>query len=231
MRPTSDSSRDLYVLGMLSRGKTYGHELMKAVRASRADRWVSLSEKHVYYVLQKLARSGLVTESEERDGALPPRKMYALAPVGRARLADLLRSRALRDAFVPTPFDAVFGILAYSDELSHNEVLDVLRGRRAALIRRQKEDALTKAGRDRVERQYGYLARCLYEKAQMLLDAELRWLDHVIRRVQRSDWADLRVPDAFLDAPSGLDSSATSQRGGGSPELCLLEPQRRKTKR
>jgi DNA-binding PadR family transcriptional regulator len=214
MAASLDSSRDLYVLGMLSRGKTYGHELMKAVHVSRADRWVSLSEKHVYYVLQKLARSGWVTESEERDGALPPRKMYELTPVGRTRLSALLCSRALREVFLPTPFDAVFGILAYSDVLAHDEVLSILRARREVLSCRLQEDRLDKAGRTFVEKQYGYLARCLYEKVQTLLGAELNWLDGVIRRVQRSNLKTLRVPDVFLAPGEGPEPGAPRRRNG-----------------
>jgi DNA-binding PadR family transcriptional regulator len=200
MKVSSDSSRDLYVLGMLSRGKTHGHELMKAIRVSHADRWVSLSEKHVYYVLQKLASRGWVTETEERDSALPPRKVYQMTPAGRAALVDLLHSQALREAFVPTPFDAVFGILAYSDVLSRAEVLDILRARRDVLVRRLEEDDIPKAGRSAIEKHYGYLARSLYEKVQNLLGTEIEWLDGVIHKVQKSDWATMRVPDAFLDS-------------------------------
>ena len=202
MASSSDSSRDLYVLGTLSRGKTHGHELMKTIRVSHADRWVSLSEKHVYYVLQKLASRGWVSETEERDSALPPRKVYELTPAGRAALVDLLRSRTLQEAFVPVPFDAVFGMLAYTDVLSRDEVLEILHARREVLARRRAEDELPKAGRLAIERSFGYLARCLYEKAQMLLEAELGWLDAVIRRVERSDWAAMRVPDAYLESSS-----------------------------
>ncbi len=202
MATSSDSSRDLYVLGTLSRGKTHGHDLMKTIRVSHADRWVSLSEKHVYYVLRKLASRGWVNETEERDSALPPRKVYELTPAGRVALADLLRSQALREAFVPSPFDAVFGMLAYTDVLSRDQVLEILRARREVLARRRAEDALPKAGRLAIARSFGHLARCLYEKAQILLEAELGWLDAAILRIERSDWAAMRVPDAYLEQSS-----------------------------
>jgi DNA-binding PadR family transcriptional regulator len=199
MTVSPDSPRDLYVLGMLSRGKTYGHELMKVVRVSHADRWVSLSEKHVYYVLEKLARKGWVTETEERDGALPARRVYELTAAGRAALVSLLRSEVLREAFLPSPFDAVFGTLAYSEALSQAELLELLRARRDVLARRSEEDELPDGGRS-AEKQYGYLARALYQKHQLLLRAEIGWLDGVIRRVRRSDWNAMRVPDVFLEA-------------------------------
>jgi DNA-binding PadR family transcriptional regulator len=196
MTVSPDSSRDLYVLGMLSRGRTYGHELMKLVRISHADRWVSLSEKHVYYVLRKLAHKGWVTETEEREGALPARRVYELTRAGREALLSLLRSRALREAFAPSPFDAVFGVMAYCDALSREDALDLLRARRDVLARRLEADALPDGGRA-AGQQFGYLAGALYQKAQRLLRAEIGWLDAVMRRVRRSDWSALRVPDVF----------------------------------
>jgi DNA-binding PadR family transcriptional regulator len=192
--PSPDSTRDLYVLGMLSRGKTHGHELMKLVRVSHAERWVSLSEKHVYYVLQKLARKGWVTETEQRDSARPPRKIYELTIAGRAALIDLLRSPTLREAFAPSAFDAVFGVMAYCDALGPEEALGLLRDRREVLARRLREDALPGGGSSAEER-FGYLARALYEKVQLALETEIRWLDGVIQRVERSDWTELIVPD------------------------------------
>src|SRR5512145_2975679 len=116
-RAQIESPRELYVLGMLSRGKTYGHELMRTVQVSRADLWVALSEKHIYYILQKLAKQRLVTETVERHGKRPPRKVYHLTDSGRAALSELLCARALQEEFAPTPFDAVIGVLAYSSIL------------------------------------------------------------------------------------------------------------------
>jgi DNA-binding PadR family transcriptional regulator len=200
MANPTDSVRDLYVLGTLSRGKTHGHDLMKTIRLSRADRWVSLSEKHVYYVLAKLARLGWISETRDPDPSPVPRKIYDLTVAGRTALVGLLRSQALRESFAPMPFDAVFGMLAYTDVLSRDEVLGILRARREVLASRLAEDALPPAGLAAMEQSFGYLALSLYGKTQILLKTELAWLDGVIRKVARSDLRTLRVPDAYLDA-------------------------------
>lgn len=195
--PTGASSRELYVLGMLSRGKTHGHAVMKAIRLSRADQWVALSDKHVYYVLRNLARAGLVLESEERHGARPPRKVYALTRAGRDRLASLLRAEALQRAFAPSPFDAVVGILAYSDALDRDAALATLEARRRALAERLAEHP--EAAAAALERRFGFLARSLYDKARVLLEAELAWLERVIARVRKGPLDSLRVPRDFLE--------------------------------
>jgi DNA-binding PadR family transcriptional regulator len=206
--PSHDSSRALYVLGMLCRGKAYGHELMTAVRVSRADRWVTLSEKHLYRVLEKLTRRGWITEVEERGRKLPQRGLFAITEAGRNALANLLRSQALREAFVPSPFDAAFGILAYSDVLTRDDVLGVLRARRDVLLQRHRED-LAVTGPVPMEKLYGYLAKSLFDKAQRLLKVELRWLDDVINQVEHEDWQKLRVPDFDLESESENESSIT----------------------
>jgi DNA-binding PadR family transcriptional regulator len=193
-----DSTRDLYVLGTLSRGKTHGHDLMRTIRISRADRWVSLSEKHVYYVLAKLARRGLVTETTEPGPVA--RKVYGITTAGRIALADLLRSSALRETFATHPFDAVFGMLAFTDVLGQAEVVSILRARRDAIAARIQADAIPPAGRAAMEKAFGYLALALYEKSQALLAAELAWLESVVRKVERGDLKSLRVPATYLDA-------------------------------
>jgi DNA-binding PadR family transcriptional regulator len=187
---------------MLSRGKTYGHELMKAVHASRAEMWVSLSEKHVYYVLQTLAKKGCVTETEERRGPRPPRKIYQITPAGKKALLTLLRSRALQESFAPSPFDAVVGILAYSDLADRELALEVLRARRKVLARRLDE-AHPAAPSAELEVSYGYLARSLYDKARALLKAELKWIDTVIAQTTERDWESLRVPRDFMKRARG----------------------------
>lgn len=192
-----ESPRELYVLGMLSRGKTYGHELMRTVQVSRADLWVALSEKHVYYILQKLARQRLVTETVERHGKRPPRKVYHLTALGRAALSELLCARSLQEEFAPTPFDAVIGVLAYSSILDSNASIGILHSRREALMRRLAEHPA--AAYRQIEAKYGVLARSLYEKARVLTQAEIRWLDRVLKRARSAPWNSMKVPPTYLN--------------------------------
>lgn len=198
MEPKS-SPRDLYILGTLSRRRTYGHEINKAIRLSRADRWLSISEKHVYYVLRKLSRDGLVNVTEERAGNNPPRKVYEITETGRQALREMLLAADLRQSFIPSPFDAVIGMLAYTDVLTPAETVHVLRDRRAVLQRRLHDEHPEGFG-EIAESMYGYLARSLYEKSRALLMSEIAWMDEVLERVTTSDWASLRVPADFLDA-------------------------------
>ena len=195
------SPRELYILGMISLRPTYGHELIKAMEISNADKWVSISQKHVYYVLRKLAKTGLVLETEVREGNTPPRKVYEITEAGNEALRDMLRAPDLREAFLPSPFDAVVGMLAYTEVLQPEEAMTILRERRR-VIASQVGEFPPDFG-DLVEQLYGYFARALFEKAQTLMRAELHWLDGVIARAESEDWERLRVPRDFLDKENG----------------------------
>ncbi len=65
------SAKDLFVLGRISLRPTYGHEIMRTLRESHADLWIDLSEKHVYYILKKLAAENLVVATDDDAGGLP----------------------------------------------------------------------------------------------------------------------------------------------------------------
>ena len=123
-----------------------------------------------------------------------------LTDEGRARLAELLRSGALRRAFVPSPFDAVIGVLAYSDALDRKGTMAVLEARREALGERlAREHPLADASV--LERRFGFLARSLYGKSRRSLEVEIAWLDGVIDRIRQGPIRAPRVPERFLDVP------------------------------
>ena len=66
------SAKELFILGRISLRPTHGHEIMRTLRESRADLWVELSEKHVYYILKKLEREGLVAATRSATADCPP---------------------------------------------------------------------------------------------------------------------------------------------------------------
>ena len=76
------SAKALFILGRISIRPTHGHEIMRTLHASRADLWVDLSKKHVYYILRKLEREGLVSVAEQRAGNLPARKVFTITATG-----------------------------------------------------------------------------------------------------------------------------------------------------
>lgn len=74
---------DLCVLGLLSRGESYGYELSQALKASGLG---AVQGGTLYPVLLRLQRSGLVTAHWREGETGPARKYYRISPAGSAAL-------------------------------------------------------------------------------------------------------------------------------------------------
>lgn len=83
-------SRTPYVaLGMLIERPYTGYALRKAIQQSLGHFWHE-SYGQLYPALRSLVDSGLATVEEERGGARPDRKVYAITDAGRAALGRWL---------------------------------------------------------------------------------------------------------------------------------------------
>jgi len=198
------SAKELFILGRVSLRPTYGHEIMRTLRESRADLWVELSEKHVYYILRKLDREGLVTATGERTGRLPARNVYTITETGRSVLAEMMIADSLVRAVPYSEFDVLLGMLAYTDLLDDATKSDVLLRRRAVLqeqldgLAEATEDSAFASGPD------GF-PRLMLAKVLRNVSAELEWLDSIAAHVAGSGWASLKPTLATADNPLATD--------------------------
>lgn len=76
---------ELCVLSMLTSKNRYGYELADQLSAS-----IQISDGTVYPILRKLAVDGYVTTYLQESSGGPPRKYYALTPLGQATQSKLL---------------------------------------------------------------------------------------------------------------------------------------------
>lgn len=180
------SAKALFILGRISLRPTYGHEIMRTLRESRADLWVELSEKHVYYILRKLDREGLVTASETRTGNLPARKVYTITDAGRDALAGMMGADSLIGAVPYSEFDVLLGMLAYTDLLDDRAKDDVL-ARRRAVLQAKLHDLGAPAGAET-----GGFPTLMLARVTGNVSAELDWLASIAAEVERSGWSSLK---------------------------------------
>jgi DNA-binding PadR family transcriptional regulator len=183
----SVSARELFILGRVSLRPTHGHEIMRTLRESRADLWIELSEKHVYYILKKLEREGSVTSSEQRTGNLPSRKVFTVTDAGKVALAEMMSAGDLTDAIPYSEFDVLLGMLSYTDVLDDAAKAEVLDRRRAAL-----ETVLRDAHRERENGiGVGGFPTVILERVISRLTDEMGWLDSIRTRVERDGWSSM----------------------------------------
>jgi DNA-binding PadR family transcriptional regulator len=163
---------------------------MRTLAESRADLWVELSEKHVYYILRKLERGGLVVAEQQLASGRPARKVFSITPAGRDAFARMMTAESLVEAVPYSEFDVVFGMLAYTDALPDAEKTAVLQRRRGFLSKlvAQAQDAGAAAAGDDLDG----LPRLVLDKLARVTLAELGWLDEVLSEIDRAGWSAMR---------------------------------------
>lgn len=92
------------VLALLSGGPSYGYQLKSAFETSVGPQWGTLNIGHLYQVLDRLSREGLVTSERVAQQIKPDRVVYEITDAGRAELKRWLaepstRSGGFRDDF------------------------------------------------------------------------------------------------------------------------------------
>jgi DNA-binding PadR family transcriptional regulator len=203
MPVTTVSAKELFVLGRLSMRPTHGHEIMRTLAESRADLWVALSEKHVYYILTKLQRDGLVSVEIQRDGARPARKVYSVTPEGLRAFERLMCADGFVEAMPYSEFDVVFGMLAYTDRLEPAEKTAILE-RRAEHLRALMAEATAASVGAGASGVLDLPAR-VFDKIIRVTRAELDWLEEALAAVKRDGWTLARRGTA-VDAADGTSS-------------------------
>jgi DNA-binding PadR family transcriptional regulator len=79
------------LLSLLDRDESYGYELKTAFESSVGAQWGPLNIGHVYQLLRRLERDGLVAVVRaEPHGGRPDRVIYAITDDGRRELRDWL---------------------------------------------------------------------------------------------------------------------------------------------
>jgi DNA-binding PadR family transcriptional regulator len=190
--PNHLSDREFFVLGMVSARPMHGHLINQVIEFSRAERWLQMSEKHVYYVLKKLESAGLVSVSTETPPNAPVRKVYAGTPAGQeAFAAELVRPERL-EAWREEGFTIVFSFLPSASWLSDAEKTALLRHRRDALALVQGAE-YTDAMGEIVLTYFGESVAWIWERDRALLEARLAWLDRLLERVRKDGWV-FRAP-------------------------------------
>jgi PadR family transcriptional regulator, regulatory protein PadR len=74
------------VLMVLSRGESYGYEIVQALKKIEA---LAVSESTLYPVLSRLREEKLVKTRDVPSPEGPPRRYFALTAMGKVRLAEM----------------------------------------------------------------------------------------------------------------------------------------------
>ena len=121
------------VLALLSAKPAHGYELKTSFDQAVGDQWGGLNIGHIYQILDRLARDGLIDSQRQPQQVKPDRVVHRLTPAGRAELDRWLAepaipARGYRDDF----FLKVMAAVRSADPATLPAVLS---GQRAHLLR------------------------------------------------------------------------------------------------
>jgi DNA-binding PadR family transcriptional regulator len=84
------------VLALLGDGPAHGYQIRAAFEEAVGPQWGGLNIGHVYQILDRLARDGLVASTLVPQSSRPDRRVYQLTDSGRAELESWLAEPAER---------------------------------------------------------------------------------------------------------------------------------------
>jgi DNA-binding PadR family transcriptional regulator len=165
--------RQLLLLGLLRRQDMHGYQLNEFIE-ERMHFCIDLKKPTAYYILDKMAKEGLVSVEEEQAGNRPPRRVYQVTPAGEGRFLELLQENLAQHQRTYYPSDVG---LAFMDQLPSEKAAGLLR-KKSEGIRKELKDLEKATGHT------GPLWHVL-ERNQRLLKAELAWLEELLNDLDR----------------------------------------------
>jgi DNA-binding PadR family transcriptional regulator len=169
--------KELHLLGLLLLGPKTGYQLHRITKA-HGELYTDLKKGNVYYLLDRLAKSGALEVTTEAGAPGPRRErlVYAITVYGRQRFHELLRA-VLRTYELPhTGVEVGMVFLPYLDV---NEATQLLSERRQAVLERHA--ALEREMRTS---DHGHVSLA-QDHLLCLVEAELSWIERTIERLQR----------------------------------------------
>jgi DNA-binding PadR family transcriptional regulator len=185
------------VLSQLAASESYGYELKRGFERSVGPQWGALNIGHLYQVLDRLRRDGLVTiVRSEPQPRRPDRLIYAITAAGREALAEWLGE--------PVP------ATGYRDELHLKLGAAAREGERSlrAVVGRERRAMLAELHALRSLAGEEAMAGLLVEGAALQVEARLRLLDI----------AELQAPELARAAIAELSTRTMPASGDAARE-------------
>lgn len=168
--------KELHLLGLLLAGPRTGYDLHRIVVA-HGELSADLKQGNVYYLLERLAASGLL-EVKAEAGARGPRRerlVYSLTDEGKQRFHELLRA-VMRT--YELPHIGVEVAMMFLSRLGAHESIGLLEQRRQAVTERRAALAQSPVAGVHLHEQ---LAQ---DHLLFLMDAELAWIERAVQHLR-----------------------------------------------
>jgi DNA-binding PadR family transcriptional regulator len=191
------------VLALLAAKPTHGYELKGSFEQAVGDQWGGLNIGHLYQILDRLARDGLIISDRQPQSVKPDRLVHRITPAGREELDRWLnepsvRTRGYRDDFF-------LKVMAAAQTADPALLAAVLRRQRAHLLTELRSLADAKAAASRSP-----VVALLVTAAELHVRADLGVVDAAERDLTPAALDALRVLASPAATPPGVRSESAS---------------------
>jgi DNA-binding PadR family transcriptional regulator len=121
------------VLALLQAGPSHGYELKAGFEAAVGPQWGPLNIGHLYQIMDRLSRDGLVTSTRVSQSTRPDRVVYEITDAGSAELAGWMTSASPRTSGFRDDF--FLKVMAAARTGDPATVASVIENQRAFLLR------------------------------------------------------------------------------------------------
>lgn len=171
------TNAELAVLSLITERARHGYEIEQVIEERGMREWTEIGFSSIYYVLARLEKRGLVeSRVESRQGQGPNRRLFHPTPAGRQAFRSAVYDALSTLQPVASPFMLGLGILP---ALEPAEALTALSAYRTRLAKRLVQVAERRRAQGHLVPDF---VDALFERTQVLIRAELDWLDRFIQR-------------------------------------------------
>lgn len=180
------TNTEMAILGLAAEGPRHGYQIEQDIAMRGMREWTEIGFSSIYYILNKLEKSGwLVSElvsgtaAEGRGG--PARRVYRLTEAGLGVLREAVRARLARPRLRSGDFDLA---LANQPVLLPDETREAVRENRDYLVQRVEfVRARLQAARAGAQPAPPHV-EALFSRSLALMQAELDWLNDYLTQLE-----------------------------------------------
>ncbi|MBN1137235.1 MAG: PadR family transcriptional regulator [Anaerolineae bacterium] len=170
------TNAELAILTLVAEKPRHGYEIEQVIEGRGMREWTDVGFSSIYYVLNKLAREGLIKSELEQAGQGPTRKVYRVTAAGREELYEALLAAlslperspsrlllAVGNLPTVTPEEALAALGEYRERLAE----------RLAHVRARWE----------AQKPLPYFVDALFDYSATLIEAEMTWIEQFATQV------------------------------------------------